>query len=411
METRRLRFVCSFPRGCVATVAEELRRRIELLRSLRATSRREVGAASVTAVRSGALEAELAAHGWRMIAPLVARRVRADPLRIGTAAVPELLIGASVSREQIVYFDTETTGLSGGAGTTVFLVGTGRHIGDSFEVVQTLLVDFPGEAAFLDAVAEQMGCGEVWVSYNGRAFDQRLLESRFLFAGKQPPSARHLDLLYWTRRLWKSILPTCALCDVEAGVLHMRRQIDIPGAEIPDRYFAFLRSGRASLLTDVVEHHRYDIVTLARLLGHLSAVLSDPLAGWTVDRVQLGRFLLAAGDRRGEAVLRRVVDRGEPRERERAGLFLALILRRQGRREEAAVLWYLLYTEGSVAAGIELAKHYEHRSGDRHAALSVVESLLRRTDHACHGELEHRRSRLVRLLGGGDGAGVQSGVF
>lgn len=394
-------------------MADDLKRRIELLRSLRAKSE-PAGAPDGPGASEPAgapAEAELAADGWQIIAPMVARRVRRVTIGDGPSVVPELLLGGQVRREQLVYFDTETTGLSGGAGTTVFLVGTGHHTGDSFEVVQTLLVDFPGEPQFLDAVAQQMSAGDVWVSYNGRAFDQRLLESRFLFAGKRPPSARHLDLLYWTRRLWKSILPACALSDVEERLLAVRRDIDIPGSQIPDRYFAFLRSGRVSLLREVVEHHRQDISTLARLLGHLSSVVNDPVAGWTVDRVQLGRYLLAAGDRRGEAVLRQAIDAPEPSERERAGLYLALMFRRQRRFEDAASLWERLYADGSVVAGIALAKHYEHRVRDREAALKVVESLLLRTDHARHSELEHRRNRLVRLLLGRQSSGVESGVL
>ena len=49
------------------------------------------------------------------------------------------------------------------------------------------------------------------------------------------------------------------------------RDDDLPGALIPERYFAYLRSRRGELLRAVVEHNRQDIVSLGLLL----AVLAD----------------------------------------------------------------------------------------------------------------------------------------
>lgn len=44
---------------------------------------------------------------------------------------------------RILYLDTETTGLSGGAGTVAFLIGVGHLTEDGFELRQLVMRDYP----------------------------------------------------------------------------------------------------------------------------------------------------------------------------------------------------------------------------------------------------------------------------
>ncbi len=125
--------------------------------------------------------------------------------------------------------DTETTGLSGGAGTTVFLVGSAHYRDGVVTVQQTLLGDFPGEPAFLQIVHQQLWQPGTWVSYNGKAFDSRLLETRFLLNGQQVTIPEQLDLLYWSRRLWRRIIGRCSLGDIERVILGVSRVNDVAG--------------------------------------------------------------------------------------------------------------------------------------------------------------------------------------
>ena len=85
------------------------------------------------------------------------------------------------------------------------------------------------------------------------------------------------------------------------------REDDIPGIEIPGRYFSFLDSRDATTLDDVFEHHNRDIVTLAELLNHVEEVLSSPTSAKGVDRYQLGRYLILLGGSGGREVLESVV--------------------------------------------------------------------------------------------------------
>jgi hypothetical protein len=78
---------------------------------------------------------------------------------------PAVFDGNVESVEDLLYFDTETTGLSGGAGTLVFLVGTAWCVGTDLEVEQYFLSDFQPD--FLAAVKERCGRG-AYASFNGR---------------------------------------------------------------------------------------------------------------------------------------------------------------------------------------------------------------------------------------------------
>ena len=145
------------------------------------------------------------------------------------------------------------------------------------------------------------------MSYNGRAFDWPLITSRYRLHGRPPPRMRRT----WTcsglaRQVWRHRLPDARLASVEAGVCGVRRHGDLPGALIPERYFGWLRTGRADLLTDVLEHNRQDVVSLALLLRVLAQdVLPRPVpragrAEWRGeprDLAGLGRLYARRGQR------------------------------------------------------------------------------------------------------------------
>ena len=61
----------------------------------------------------------------------------------------------------------------------------------------------------------------------------------------------------------------CSLQALERQILGARRAGDVPGFEIPARYFQFVRSGDAGPLRAVLEHNRLDLLTLASLTARL----------------------------------------------------------------------------------------------------------------------------------------------
>ena len=145
------------------------------------------------------------------------------------------------------FLDTETTGLAGGSGTYAFLVGVGRITEDGFRVKQFFMRDFSEEASLLDALAQHLADFDVLVTYNGRAYDQPLLETRYRMSRARPPfaSLAHLDLLFGARRLWKLRYESCRLVELENQILGVERVGDVPGALIPYVYFEYVRTGRS----------------------------------------------------------------------------------------------------------------------------------------------------------------------
>ncbi len=105
---------------------------------------------------------------------------------------------------RIVFFDLETTGLSGGAGTLAFLAGCGWFEGEAFRVRQFFLSSPAGERTMLAALAQIFEEASLVVTYNGRSFDMPLMETRWAFHRTAAPTddLPHFDMLPPARRLW-----------------------------------------------------------------------------------------------------------------------------------------------------------------------------------------------------------------
>ena len=314
------------------------------------------------------------------------------------AQIPESVLFPSADAGTLAFIDTETTGLSSGAGSIVFLFGIGRITQGNLAVEQVFLSDFPGEPAFLHNMLETLDNSLVYVSYNGKAFDTQLLRSRCIMNGLRCSFDRQLDLLYPSRRLWSSLLDSCSLNSVESKILGIERQEDVPGAMVPDIYFDFLRSRSLEQLPLVFSHHLQDIISLSLLLAHILAVLANP-ESFFCDIFQIGRWFLREGDLRGETLLQSEYQGGNSR----AGMELAYHLRRTDRLESAADIWSHL-AESEPKASLELAKYLEHASRDYKNALQIVEKLLdleshvRRFAEGSDDRLFHRLKRIKRKM-------------
>jgi uncharacterized protein YprB with RNaseH-like and TPR domain len=184
------------------------------------------------------------------------------------------------SPEDFHFFDLETTGLSGGAGTVAFLAAFGRFISSGqLHIKQYLLLDYPGEDDFLEAVLEEFKKEKsVIVSYNGKCFDSPLLATRCLMNGRRPPEYPHADLLHPARRLWKTVIGDCSQQSVETRILGLERNDDTPGALAPEIWFEFLRTGEAGRLFGVCDHNTADISGLASMLAVMIHIAADPFA-------------------------------------------------------------------------------------------------------------------------------------
>jgi len=341
------------------------------------------------------------------------------------------------ARPPFLFFDLETTGLSGGAGTLAFLVGCGWFEADgAFLTRQFLLTRFVDERPLLEAVAGELGRAGALVSFNGKSFDAPLLETRFLFhrlqwAGGALP---HVDVLHAARRFWKSqdvgravhgrldrdperVAPQsepCSLQALERQLVGVRRTGDVPGFEIPGRYFRFVRSGDAAPLRAILEHNRLDLLTLASLTARLLHLTrSGPSAARDAREVLgLGHVYARAGfEERARAAYRHAIDRcRSPRGaydpiRIQALWMLALAWRRARCYDEAASCWSELLEIRGCPQQLErdataaLAIHHEHRRRDLGAAKSfALRSLESGVRPAWRDAVQHRLARLERKM-------------
>ena len=284
--------------------------------------------------------------------------------------------------ERWLFLDTETTGLAGGSGTCAFLVGAGSITPEGFHVRQFFMRDYDEEASLLHALAEHIAGFDVLITYNGRSYDQPLLETRFTMNRARHPFARlaHLDLLYGARRMFRLRLENCRLVNLENQILGFERQGDIPGEMIPYCYFEYLRTGRAHRLPSIFHHNVLDIVSLACLTGVIPEAFRDPTGirvRHGVDLLGIARWLQTSG-RLEEAhqLLRRAIGLGLPDEHLFGAIYsVGLIEKKRGDIHAALATFTDLSLEPNpyrAKAYEELARHYEHRERSFGMALECV---------------------------------------
>ena len=348
------------------------------------------------------------------VGPGAGRRARfADGGDLAVATLSRCLGLAPDDLRRPLFLDTETTGLSGGTGTVAFLIGVAWRDGAVLRVAQYFLCDLDQEDALLWAVGQCIREAGVLVSYNGRSFDWPLLQTRLVMRRADPawPSPPHLDLLTLARRIFRPRLTDCALQTIEQAVLDLHRADDLPGALIPGRYFAWLRSRRPEVLEPVFEHNRQDVVSMAVLLARFEQVLQGSADLHWLDRFGRGRFLEARGLTADAITEYRHL--GNDRRRPNGptagalGLRLARLLRRAGSWQEARMVLEECWRTQSYPypAAIELAKLLEHQARDLGGARRIVADALSLLAMAvvCNPQwrqdLERRRFRLDRRLG------------
>ncbi|MDR0320016.1 MAG: ribonuclease H-like domain-containing protein [Treponema sp.] len=206
--------------------------------------------------------------------------------------IPDLQGESLPQIEDFLFFDLETTGLSGGAGTVAFLAAFGKlSSGGELRITQYLLLDYPGENDFIEKVKGELEREKaVIVSYNGKCFDSQIIKTRCLMNRITPPQYYHADLLHPSRRLWKNIIHDCSQASIETRLLGLDRSSDIPGSLAPEIWFEFLKTGRVDRLIGVCDHNKADISGLAAILSKIILIADSPLDDkhlYDVERIAL----------------------------------------------------------------------------------------------------------------------------
>ncbi|WP_285766176.1 ribonuclease H-like domain-containing protein [Peribacillus sp. SI8-4] len=277
--------------------------------------------------------------------------------------------------EELFFFDTETTGLGGGTGNTIFLLGYAYIVGEEVVVKQHILREPGSEIPLYQSFLENINY-ETLVTYNGKSFDWPQLKTRHTLIKEHVPKLPefgHFDLYHASRRLWKNKLERVKLSAVETDILGVHRKDDIPGYLAPMIYFDFVERKNPEILFGIMKHNEIDVLSLITLYIHLSRKILQ-LDGYTEESIEIARWFDYLGKKQESAdAYEKILVAGNEEDRIVAGHALAFQKKKQKQYIEALDIWKEVALKGDdqlrVAAKIECAKLYEHQFKDVSAAL------------------------------------------
>ncbi|PMC39373.1 hypothetical protein CJ195_05460 [Bacillus sp. UMB0899] len=286
---------------------------------------------------------------------------------------------------ELFFFDTETTGLGGGTGNTIFLLGQAQVLDDCVIVKQHLLPKPGNEVALYQSFLQGIN-SKTLVTYNGKAFDWPQVKTRHTLIREKVPSLPpfgHFDLFHASRRLWKNDLESVKLSKVESEILGIHRENDIPGFLAPMIYFEFVKQQNPEIITGVLKHNEIDVLSLITLYIHLSTKILDINSKTTnSEHYEIARWLEYIGENESALHAYTSFVKKESPQEPKAKFALSLLYKKQKNWKQAVKLWEELVRgskskEVSFKAGIELAKFYEHHEKDFVKAMEFTDMLTR----------------------------------
>ena len=174
----------------------------------------------------------------------------------------------SLSRNQpasLAFVDIEATGFT--PGTPLFLVGLVMIEDGQLRVRQLLARDYTEEGALLFHLWKLFVDVRTVISFNGKTYDLPYIRDRMVYHGyRMGEGLEHIDLLHEGRRRYKDHLVNCKLQTLERAICGRGRVEDIAGAEIPEAYHDFVRTGNAVEMRGIVHHNALDLVTMVEVV-------------------------------------------------------------------------------------------------------------------------------------------------
>jgi hypothetical protein len=308
-----------------------------------------------------------------------------------------------------LFLDLETTGLSGGVGVVPFLVGLGFYRDGQFHVIQFFLGDLSDEESLIRELARffsQMDFQSV-VSFNGKAFDLPLLETRFILHRESLTLSElpHLDFLFSARSLWGHKYESCRLYHLAREILDAERGDDIPSAEIPVRYFQYLRSGDFSLIEPILYHNQEDLLSLLGVvISGARLFQEEPTENLevTADAMDLygaARLLERTGEveRSASFMIKALEGRLSEEVTVMAKMKLASHFKKKQEWDKAISLWQEMTPLNQLSCFRELAMYFEHKEKNYDKARAVAEeglSLALGVSKTYEEDFSHRLARL-----------------
>lgn len=322
------------------------------------------------------------------------------------------LSAAGHEPEHFFFFDTETTGLGGGTGNTIFILGHASFNRNKVQLKQHILphpgAEVPLYKSFLECVDYK-----TMATYNGKSFDWPQVKTRHTLIRKHVPKLPafgHFDLYHASRRMWKHKLERLKLSIVEKEVLGVERKDDLPGFLAPMIYFDFVESKNPEGMLGVLKHNEDDILSLISLYTHLSfQILGIDKKQTAREKYEVGRWLAQLGDSASARNTFSHLSQGRGSDAVLAKNALAYEYKKQKKWTEAAELWTEVLEQSEsvikLEACIELAKLYEHRVKDISKALQYAQmaEIICQTEEVTNSNISYedaikRQQRLLKKL-------------
>lgn len=296
---------------------------------------------------------------------------------------------------ELLFFDTETTGLHGGVGNTIFLLGYSRVEPDAVVVRQHFLAAPHAEVTLYQSFLQEAKLSTHLVTFNGKSFDWPQVKTRHTLLRDEVPELPifgHYDLLHGARRLWKDELPSCRLSILEQVKLGIRRKEDVPGHMAPILYFDYLTDKNPDSISGVLVHNELDVLSLITLYIHISKLLleTDKECMSVEERYEIARWFESLGEEERACQIYQQVAENSHSLQNKAKVALGHLYKKQKKMSSALQMWESVIQDTNYQSDevyIEIAKIYEHHHKDYEAALHFTRKAF---------EQWKRKGRLLR---------------
>ncbi|MEH7418239.1 ribonuclease H-like domain-containing protein [Neobacillus drentensis] len=273
--------------------------------------------------------------------------------------------------EELFFFDTETTGLGGGVGNTIFILGYASVLGNELILRQHILPNPGAEIPLYQSFLEKVNYRTL-VTYNGKSFDWPQVKTRHTLVREHVPklpSFGHFDLFHAARRLWKHKLDRMKLSIVEKEVLGVKRIDDIPGYLAPIIYFDFIESKQPDGMLGILKHNEIDILSLVTLYTHLTFQITGTDRNQSrPEMYEVGRWFASLGETDQAKKVLTTLTNEQDKTSTRAKLILAYQQKKEHNWTSARDLFLEVYETNDfqirAEACVELAKIFEHKLKD-----------------------------------------------
>jgi uncharacterized protein len=311
---------------------------------------------------------------------------------------------------QLFFFDTETTGLGGGVGNSIFILGHASLSENEIILTQHILpnpgAEIPLYYSFLNEVDYR-----TLVTYNGKSFDWPQVKTRHtLIRDHVPklPEFGHFDLYHSAKRMWKHRLERMKLSIVEKEVLGVNRIDDVPGFLAPMIYFDFVERKEPEGMLKILKHNEIDILSLITLYSHLSFQILEVDRNQTMqEKYELGRWFSSLGEVSLAKNIYHGIETTGSREAVYSQLNLGYIYKKQKDYHQSLdyfkkVVNQIDFSDLQVEACVEVAKILEHHNKNYTEAIVFCELALKLIERGCiHrkisiSDIEKRKDRNLR---------------